>query len=43
MENIKEALSRDLLAPIKYQDANMEAWEAGRWGQRARLPLYTPK
>jgi hypothetical protein len=39
-ENLKANLSRDLLTPKALKGPNMDAWRAGRWGDRARAALY---
>lgn len=38
-KRLEEVISKDYLMPSKPQTANMEAWRAGRWGNRLQLPV----
>jgi hypothetical protein len=39
-ENLKKSIKRDLLVPAGSTGAGMEAWKAGRWGDRLQAVLF---
>jgi hypothetical protein len=39
-ENLKDTISKELLVPAGSAGAGMEAWKAGRWGDRLQAVLF---